>query len=265
MRRHVRVVVPTVAVVTGAGRGLGRKIAERLARRGAHVVCTDVDEGAARTTAAVVDGTGIGQDVRDPDSHRSVAAAAQKLGDLAIWINNAGVLAVGDSWEMDDATTRRLVEVNLLGVIWGCHAAAAAMTRGTIINIASMSALVPAPGLAVYGATKHGVLGYSLSLAGELRRAGRPITVSSLCPDAIAGDMTNAVAHDASAGLLFSSGQLLGLDEVAAAAVELVDQPKLVRTLPAFRAALIHLLRPFPSIGLPLLEQFAKLGRKRQR
>ncbi len=257
--------VPTVAVVTGAGRGLGRKIAERLARRGVHVVCTDIDEGAARTTAAVVDGTGIGQDVRDPDSHRAVARAAAALGSLEIWVNNAGVLAVGDTWNMGDAAARRMVEVNLLGVIWGCHAAVETMAKGTVINIASMSSLVPAPGLAVYGATKHGVLGYSLSLAGELRQAGKPITVSALCPDAIAGDMTAAVAHDDAASLLFSSGTLLALDAVAEAAVDLVDHPKLVRTLPAYRAALIHLLRPFPALGLPLLEQFAKLGRWRQR
>lgn len=257
--------MPNVAVVTGAGRGLGRKIAERLARRGVHVVCTDLDEGAARTTAAVVDGTGIGQDVRDPDSHREVARAAAALGPVAIWVNNAGVLAVGDTWDMGDAAARRMIEVNLLGTVWGCHAAIEAMTAGTIVNIASMSALVPAPGLAVYGASKHGVLGYSLSLAGELRRAARPITVSALCPDAIAGEMTGAVAHDDAASLLFSSGTLLSLDAVADAAVELVDHPRLVRTMPAYRAALIHLLRPFPSLGLPLLEQFAKLGRKRRK
>jgi NAD(P)-dependent dehydrogenase (short-subunit alcohol dehydrogenase family) len=254
-----------VAVVTGAGRGLGRKIAERLARRGIHVVCTDIDEGAARTTAAVVDGTGLAQDVRDPDGHRAVAAKARELGELAIWVNNAGVLAVGDTWKLDDAAVRRMIEVNLLGVIWGCHAAVDAMTSGTILNVASLSSLVPAPGLAVYGATKHGVLGYSLSLAGELRRAGRGITVSALCPDAIAGDMTNAVAHDAAASILFSSGNMLTLDEVAGEAIDLIDHPRLIRTIPAYRAALVHLLRPFPALGLPLLEQFAKLGRRRQR
>lgn len=255
----------SVAVVTGAGRGLGRNIAERLARKNMHVVCTDIDEGAARVTAAVVEGTAVAQDVRDPDSHREVANVARQQGNLAVWINNAGVLAVGDTWDVQDAAVRRMVEVNLLGVIWGCHAAVGAMTEGTIVNIASISSLVPAPGLAVYGATKHGVLGYSLSLAGELRRAGKPISVSALCPDAIAGDFTKAVEHDAAASLLFSSGQLLSLGEVADAAVELVEHPRLVRTIPAYRAALIHLLRPFPWLGLPLLEQFAKLGRRKQR
>lgn len=254
-----------VAVVTGAGRGLGRKIAERLARRGDRVVVTDIDAGAAEVTAAVIDGTAIAQDVRDPDSHRKVARAAAELGPVRTWVNNAGVLAVGEAWRMPDADVRRLVEVNVLGVIWGCHAALGVMEAGVIVNIASMSSLVPAPGLAVYGATKHAVLGYSLSLEGELRRAGRPIRVGALCPDAIAGEMTGAVAHDAAASLLFSSSKLLSLDEVADAAVDLARHPRPVRAIPAHRAALAHLVRPFPAIGLPLLERFAKLGRKRQR
>ncbi len=253
-----------VAVVTGAGRGLGRKIAERLSRTGHHVIATDIDEGAAHVTAAVVDGTGVKQDVRDPDSHRAVAKLAAEHGTLAVWVNNAGVLAVGEAWSMGDADIRRQVEVNLLGVIWGCNAAATAMEKGTILNITSMSAITPTPGFAVYGATKHGVLGYSLSLASELRQAKRPITVSALLPAAIKGDMTAGVAHDPSASLLWGSGPLLSLDSVAEAALELVTKPRLVRTMPGYRAAMIHLLRPFPALGLPLLERFAKLGRKHQ-
>jgi len=257
--------VTTTAVVTGAGRGLGRCIAERLARRGHHVVATDIDAGAATATAAAVEGTALAQDVRDPDSHRKAAATALEHGPLAVWVNNAGVLSVGDDWSMSDGQVRAMVEINLLGVIWGCHAAIANMNAGTILNIASMSSLAPSPGLAVYGATKHGVLGYSLSLAGELRRAGKSISISALCPDAIAGDMTKAVQHDPAAGILFSAGHQLTLDAVADAALDQIDRKQLVRTLPAYRAALVHLLRPFPALGLPLLEQFAKLGRKRAR
>lgn len=251
----------SIAVVTGAGRGLGRCIAERLARS-YHVFVTDIDETAAAATASAIGGTSFKQDVRDPDSHRAVARAALAKGRLSVWVNNAGVLAVGDAWEMTDAEVRRMVEINLLGVIWGCTAALAAMTEGAILNIGSLSSLTPAPGLAVYAGTKHAVLGYSLSLAGELDRAKRPITVSTLCPDAIAGDMTKAVAHDPAAGILFSSGQLT-LDEVANEAVALLAKPALVRALPAYRAAVIHALRPFPRIGLPLMEQLAKLGRRR--
>ncbi|MGE0548367.1 MAG: SDR family NAD(P)-dependent oxidoreductase [Kofleriaceae bacterium] len=251
----------TVAVVTGAGRGLGRKIAERLARKGHHVVVTDIDEGAAQVTAALIDGTAFKQDVRDPDSHRAIARAAAERGKVVVWVNNAGVLDAGEAWDMQDAISRRMVEVNLLGVIWGCNAALEVMTEGSIINIASISALSPTPGLAVYGATKHGVLGYSLSLAGELMRAKKLISVSALCPDAMESEMTKAVEHDKSAGLLFANISMLSHDEVADAAIELVQEPKLVRTLPTYRAAIIHLLRPFPSLSLPLLKQLGKLGR----
>lgn len=255
----------TTAVVTGAGRGLGRCIAERLARRGHHVVVTDIDESAASATAAAIGGTALAQDVRDPDSHRAVARIAAERGPIAIWVNNAGVLATGDAWTMSDADVRRMVEINLLGVIWGCHAAIARMTTGSILNVASISSITPAPGMAVYGATKHGVLGYSLSLEGELRRANKPIAISALCPDAMAGEMTKAVKHDPAAGILFSAGNQLTLDAVADAAIDQIDKKQLVRTLPLYRAALIHLFRPFPSLGLPVLEQLAKLGRRRAR
>jgi NAD(P)-dependent dehydrogenase (short-subunit alcohol dehydrogenase family) len=256
-----------IAVVTGAGRGLGRCIAERLVARGYGVLVTDIDGAAAQATAAALGPAAwaLAQDVRDPESHRAIARAATARGDVELWFNNAGVLAVGETWQMAEAEIRRMIDVNVLGVMWGCHAAIGVMQRGHIINISSLSGLTPSPGLAVYGASKHAVVGYSLSLAGELRRAGKPIEVSVLCPDAIAGDMTSAVAHDAAAGLIFSAGTLLSLDEVADAAVALVEDPKLVRTLPRYRAALVHLLRPFPALGLPLLEQFAKLGRRRTR
>nr|MBA3538022.1 SDR family NAD(P)-dependent oxidoreductase [Deltaproteobacteria bacterium] len=75
--------ITSVAVVTGAGRGLGKSIAERFARRGHHVVVTDIDEAAARATADAIGGTGLAQDVRDPDSHRGVAEAAAARGRLA--------------------------------------------------------------------------------------------------------------------------------------------------------------------------------------
>ncbi len=255
-----------VAVVTGAGRGLGRAIAQRLAQS-YQVLVTDIDEAAAAATAGALPGAwSLRQDVRDPESHRKMARAATARGDVAVWFNNAGVLDVGETWDMADDVVRRMVEVNVLGVMWGCHAAVNVMDEGGhIINIASISGLTPTPGLAVYGATKHAVVGYSLSLASELRQAGRRISVSALCPDAIAGDMTKEVAHDDASALLFSAGTLLSIDEVADAAVELARRPRLVKVMPAYRAAAIHLLRPFPRLGLPLLEQIAKLVRRRTR
>src|SRR5689334_10728714 len=125
-----------IAVVTGAGRGLGRAIAERLAARGYKLFVTDIDGDAAAATAAKVGGWSERQDVRDPESHRAIAKAATAHGDVKVWVNNAGVLAVGDTWTMADADVRRQVEVNVLGVMWGCHAAVPVLgDGGHIINI----------------------------------------------------------------------------------------------------------------------------------
>ena len=255
------------AVVTGAGRGLGSHIARELARRGYSVLVTDIDEVAAADTAHRI-GQGawsMHQDVRSAGSHRDVARAASQRGDLTVWVNNAGVLDTGTTWELSNDIVRRQIEINLLGVIWGCHAAVASMKRGHIINIASLSALVPAPGLAVYGASKHGVLGYSIALQGELDRARRPIRVSAICPDAIETSMVKDVEASEDASILFSSGKLLIPEDVARETVNVLDRPKLVAILPRHRGVLAQLFRPIPGIGLKVLEQFHKLGDRRRR
>ncbi|MCG8425614.1 MAG: SDR family NAD(P)-dependent oxidoreductase [Proteobacteria bacterium] len=256
-----------IAVVTGGGRGLGSCIAGELAARGYSVLVTDIDEVAAADTARHIgsDAWSMHQDVRDPESHRRVAFEASERGDLSVWINNAGVLEAGTTWEMPEEMIRRQVEVNVLGLIWGSHAAVAAMQRGHIVNIASISGLVPAPGLAVYGATKHAVLGFSVALQGELDRAGRPIQVSSICPDAIETDMVNDVSHLEEAAILFSAKALLSPQSIAASAVALLDRPRLVAVYPRYRGLLAHLFRPFPRLGLKVLDQFHKLGDRRRK
>jgi short-subunit dehydrogenase len=261
----------TTAVVTGAGRGLGRLVAERLAGRGYAVLLTDIDETAAHAAAREI-GQGawaMVHDVRDAGRHREIAAAAVARGPLGVWVNNAGVLTVGPAWEQIEDAIRRQVDVNLCGVMWGCRAAIDAFGRsggrGHLINIASLSSLVPAPGLAPYAATKHAVLGYSLSLAGELRRAGRPIEVSTICPDAIETDMVRGVAGHDDANLLFSSSALLDPADVADEVAALLDRPRLVKVIPAARGAMANLFRPFPAVGLKLLEQFHRIGARRRR
>jgi NAD(P)-dependent dehydrogenase (short-subunit alcohol dehydrogenase family) len=210
------------------------------------------------------------QDVRDPDSHRRVAAAAAERGPLAVWVNNAGVLRTATAWDQPDTDVRLQIEVNLLGLVWGARAAVDAMRaqpeqRGHIINIASMSSLVPAPGLAIYGASKHAVLGFSISLQGDLQHAGIPIRVSAICPDAIDTDMTRDVKTESEAAILFSAGKLLRAEDVAATVVGLVDNPRLVVVRPRVRGVLAQLFRPFPGTGLRLLEQFRRMGERHQR
>lgn len=182
-----------IAVVTGAGKGLGREIAKGLGRKGFVLLVTDIDEEAAHETASAIGGGAwaMRQDVRDSASHHEVARAANDRGRLALWVNNAGVLHAGNAWDHSDEAVRQMAEVNVLGMMWGARAAIEAMRAqgGHLINIASMSSIAPVPGLAVYGATKQAVLGFTVSLAGDIDRAGLPIEVSAVCPDGIDTDI----------------------------------------------------------------------------
>ncbi len=158
------------AVVTGAGRGIGRAVAAGLVERGYAVVVTDVDGDAARRTASEIGAVaGLEQDVRDEATHAAVAAEAARHGRLAVWVNNAGV---GYDGTLTDVTSERvdaLVDVNLKGVLWGMRAALAAFGPGggDVVNVASISGLGPVPGLAVYAATKAAVVSITMSAAVE--------------------------------------------------------------------------------------------------
>lgn len=258
------------AVVTGGGRGLGRLIAKQVAARGFAVLVTDIDAESATQTAAELGGGAWSaqQDVRDPDSHKRIAEEAAERGDLKLWINNAGVMRTGLAWEHDDDDVRMTMDVNVLGVMWGSRAAVGAMQSsdgGQIINIASMSSLLPAPGLAVYGASKHAVLGFSTSLQGDLDKAQVPIQVSALCPDAIDTNMAEDAARDEHASLMFSAVRLLKPEKVAKLVGELIDHPKLVMSYPPHRAVMAHALRPWPSAELKVLKGFAKFGERQRR
>lgn len=258
-----------IAVVTGAGRGLGRLVCRRLAARGLVVLATDIDADAAADTAKALGGDAFSmqQDVRDPEGHRRVAAAAAERGRVAVWVNNAGVLRTGAAWEASDEDDRLQVEVNVLGVIWGSKAAVGVMREGGghIVNVGSISSIVPAPGLGVYGATKHAVLGFSLSLQGDLQRAGLDIQVSTICPDAIETDMVRGVEGEEGSTLLFSANRLLAPDDVADRLVALLDRPRLVQVHPARRGLLAHVLRPFPGVGLRALDFYWKRGDRNRR
>jgi short-subunit dehydrogenase len=258
------------AVVTGAGRGLGRLIAKQVAQRGFAVLATDIDRDSAEQTASELgeEAWATHQDVRDPDSHHRIAEEASERGDLKLWVNNAGVMRTGLAWEHDDDDVRLLIDVNVLGVIWGSRAGVRALQSsdgGQIINIASMSSLIPAPGLAVYAASKHAVLGFSTSLQGDLERAQVPIQVSALCPDAIDTHMAESAAHDEHASLMFSAMRLLKPEKVAKLVGELVDHPRLVLSYPPHRAVLAHALRPWPSAELRVLKSFTKFGDRQRR
>lgn len=259
------------AVVTGAARGLGLEIARVLAGRGFTVHLSDLDGDAAAAAAAQLGGRAFSSalDVRDFDACRSAAeATVQRAGSLAIWVNNAGVLVPGPAWEQDDAQRRLTLDVNALGTINGTVAALEVMKRagsGHVINVVSLAGLGAVPGEAVYAASKHAAIGFSLSTLADLRQAGvRDIDISCLCPDGIWTPMLYDKLDDPGAVASFF-GTLLLPEQVAQRFGKLVDKPRPVAAIPRHRGALLRVLDLAPRLFLRLLGPSFRLARIKQR
>lgn len=189
-----------VALVTGASRGIGRAIAERLAACGASVaaVARSLD-GLAATVQTIRDAGGTAEPfagtVSNPDDvNRIVSAVEERFGGIHVLVNNAGITRDGLMLRMDDQAFRDVLETNLFGAFYFMRAAGAVMMRqryGRIINIASVAGLIGNPGQANYSASKAGLIGMSRTVAKEL--ASRKITVNTVAPGFIATDMTNVL------------------------------------------------------------------------
>jgi NAD(P)-dependent dehydrogenase (short-subunit alcohol dehydrogenase family) len=250
-------------VVTGAARGIGRGIAERMVSRGYAVVVTDLDGEAARRTADEIGAViGLEQDVRDAASHRFVATTAHDHGRLAAWFNNAGVGDDGTLVSLDDEQVRRLVEVNLLGCLWGMRAALAAFDGrgGDVVNIASLSGLGPVPGYAVYAATKAAVVSATTSVSAEVPARVR---VHALCPDGVQTALLDAQDTSGLGSQLVHSGaRILTVDETADAAVALIGSRRVVRSLPSWRGGVVRSSSLAPSLVRHGVGLFAARGRR---
>jgi len=180
---------PRSALVTGAGTGIGRAIALRLARDGWAVAVNDVepdraDAVAAEVMALGVRGVAVVADVGDREAaRRMVAETMATLGAVDLLVNNAGVCRLGALAEFSEADFDRQVAVNFKGVFLGCKYAVPALRArggGVIVNTASIGARRPRRGVTVYNATKGAVLTLTRGLAGEVARDR--IRVCAVCP-----------------------------------------------------------------------------------
>ena len=172
-----------VAVVTGAGRGIGAALARGLALQGAQVAVVDLDADATR---AVADGIGqaavsMSLDVTDlPGFTALLDEVERRLGPLDILVNNAGIMPLGPFELEDDATVVRQLELNLHAVIHGTREAVRRMKprrTGHVVNMASSAGRAGLPGGATYSACKFGVVGLSEAVRAELRGSGVEVTV----------------------------------------------------------------------------------------
>jgi NAD(P)-dependent dehydrogenase (short-subunit alcohol dehydrogenase family) len=259
------------ALVTGAGQGLGKEIASRLAARGYAVHVTDVDGDRAEQAATQIGGRTWASelDVRDPVACQQAAGqTVERAGSLQVWVNNAGILATGPLWQRDMDVWHRVVDTNLVGTIHGMAAALEQMRaagRGHVVNVVSLAGLVAVPGEAVYAATKHAVLGLSHSTLADLRSAGhRQIHVSCVCPGGMWTPMLHDLLDEPEAAMSFS-GALLRPEQVADLVERVLDRPSPVRSAPRWRAGLARASAASPRFALQALPVMRAMGRRQQR
>ncbi|MEO6794776.1 MAG: SDR family NAD(P)-dependent oxidoreductase [Mycobacterium sp.] len=160
-----------------------------------------------------------------------------------------------------------MLDINIGGVMAGSHAAIATMggAGGAILNVASISALAPVPGLALYAATKAAVLSFTTSLQGDLDHAGLPIRVRALCPDVVGTQMVSSHAHDPGAALLFSGPKPLASADVARAGLQLLESRQIFRVIPRWRGLMVRAVDVTPAPGMKTLALMRTTGARRQR
>jgi NAD(P)-dependent dehydrogenase (short-subunit alcohol dehydrogenase family) len=258
-------------LVTGGARGLGFQLARRLALRGHAVHVTDLDgEGASRAAKELGGGAfGSALDVRDEPACRAAAAATvERTGSLEVWVNNAGVLLTGPAWDQSADARRLMLDVNAHGTINGTLAALELMRpagRGHILNVVSLAGLAAAPGETVYGASKHAAIGFSLGTLADLRLEGvKGIHISCLCPDGIWTPMLHDKLDDRQASASFT-GVLLLPERVAERAMDLLDRPRPVLTIPRWRGAFLRMGDVWPRFALAVTPAVLASGRLQQR
>lgn len=263
MASRSRASTPGSAVVTGGARGIGRGIAESLVARGYAVVVTDVDGASAERTAAEIGAAaGLALDVRDPDAHLAAAAEAARHGVLTAWFNNAGVGDDGRLAELSQEAVRRLVEVNVLGTLWGMRAAIAGFGEGggDIVNTASLAGLGPVPGYSVYAASKAAIVSATMSVDAETPRRVR---VHAICPDGVQTAMLDGQDPGGlGSALVHSGGQILTVAAVAEQAVGLIGSRRIVRSLPGWRGGVVRVAALAPGLAGHATGFFAAQGRR---
>ena len=214
------------AIVTGAARGIGLAVADRLASEGARVAIWDVDAAEAKTAAAALGSAhrAYAVDIADEASVAKAASAVfDEFGRVDILINNAGILGpVAPLWEQEPAAFRRVIDVNLTGMYLVCRAIVPRMrkqdgaARGRIVNVSSIQGKEGLAQSGAYGISKAGVIGLTKILGKEL--AGDGITVNCVTPAAAETDMAREITAERRAEIVarIPMGRFVETGEIAA-------------------------------------------------
>ena len=262
--------------VTGAASGIGRALAHKLYDRGHRLVVSDLDEEAlsrwnGERESAEERVLAFAFDVRKPKAwERGLLQAKERFGRVDALLNVAGYLVPRWAHETTPKELARMVEVNVLGVMYGTRAVSLAMIEsggGHIVNVASLAALVPVPGLAAYSASKHAVRAFSIAVAQELKPFG--IAATAVCPGAVQTPMLDVQKGREEAALTFSASRPLTVDEVVSAIVDdaLVNRPlELTVTVPrSGQSAMARVIGAWPELSVWLRPIMTRLGKHNQR
>ncbi|WP_437679819.1 SDR family NAD(P)-dependent oxidoreductase [Sorangium sp. So ce131] len=190
-----------IALVTGGGRGIGRAIAERLARDGARVAVAGRTRAEIEETAAAVGGFAVELDVGD---RAAIAAAAERLGPVDVLVNNAGIAESAPFDRTTDAMWDRMLAVNATGAFALCRALIPPMIArgfGRVVNVASSAGLVGCAYTTAYCASKHAMVGMTRAIAAEIARTA--VTINCVCP----GWVNTKMADDAVARIAEKTGR----------------------------------------------------------
>jgi len=246
-----------VVAVTGGGRGIGRAIAQALARQGARVAIGDLDRESAEQAAATLGGgaVGLGLDVTDhPGLIAFLDEVEQRLGPLDVLVNNAGIMAVAPLVEETPDSITRQLDLNLRAVIHGTQEAMRRMVprrTGHIVNVASVAGRIGTPHLATYSASKHGVVGLSEAVRSELRGTGVEISVV----------MPSVVNTELAAGLADSRVKVVEPEDVANEVVAALKKPRFDVFVPRSTGPLIDLTMPLPRSWREAFARWMKADR----
>jgi NAD(P)-dependent dehydrogenase (short-subunit alcohol dehydrogenase family) len=257
MATEPRSLTGRVVAITGGGRGIGRAVAQALAREGARVAVGDLDRDSAERTAAELGepALGLGLDVTD---HAGLIAfldeVEQRLGPLDVLVNNAGIMPVAPLAEESAESIARQLDLNLRAVIHGTQEAVRRMVprrTGHIVNVSSVAGRSGFPYLATYCATKHGVVGLSEAVRVELRGTGVEVSVV----------MPSIVNTELATGLADSRVKAVEPEDVAAEVVSALRKPRFDVHVPRSNGPLIQLTSPLPRTWREAIGRWIKADR----
>lgn len=257
-------------VVTGGGGGLGAALVKRFALLGARVIIFDINRDGVEKVIEETKKMGCPHEpqskilsVTDEQSFlEALEQVKRSYGSIDIMVNNAGTLVAGEVRDMESEMFRKVMDVNLMGVIIGSIAAFKIMAqqgRGKIVNISSISGLIASPLYSAYSMTKHAVVGFSKALREEGRSLG--VDVMVICPGTLrtgifkAGNVVNASKDRVFKESVLSS---ISVEVAASKIIEGIDANRGITVFPSYARIMWLLERIHPALLKPLHQKIIK-------